>query len=216
MYNISVIAPELWPVSDEFYNRGLFPFLHQIKKFASPWDLLDYILEQLHEQVTETIIENNVTISKHSTVVGPVWISENTIIDDFTSIKGPAFIGKNTYIGSNCLIRQSVIGERNLVGFSTEIGRSVIANSCKFHRNSFLDSLACSETSLGGWTGTANVRLDNNKIHGKNKRGTILGMNTRVGAKCEMMPGVLIGTGCVIGPNKTIYSNVSDSSRLMR
>ena len=207
---------ENWPISEDLLSN-IFPLVFEHdNKFSSPWSLLDYLLDQLEKQVKEDKIGKNVSISKYSLIDGPVWIEDNVTIDAFTSIKGPTFIGKGAYIGNNSLIRQSMIGKNTLIGFATEIGRSVISNNCMFHRNSFLDSLACSKTSLGGWTGTANIRLDKKEIQGKEKRGVIIGSNTSLGAKCEIMPGVFIGSNCIIGPNKVIFKNISDNTKLIK
>ncbi len=205
----------MWPV----FNNISLSFLktlnipsEPIDKFNSPWELLDYLLEELQRKLIETKMGIKLSISENALIEGPVWIGNNVTIESFTSIKGPTFIDDDTYIGSNCLIRQSIIGKGNLIGFSTEIARSVIADKCKFHRNSFIDSLACNGILLGGWTGTANVRLDNKKIFGKERRGVIIGSNTVLGAKCETMPGTIIGSNCIIGPCKTIYEDIQDNT----
>ena len=77
---------------------------------------------------------------------------------------------------------------------------------------------------MGGMAGTANRRLDGKSIKSDSvenridthrfRLGAFIGQNTIIGARTQTMPGVKIGTGCMIFPNSVIFNDVVDNSRV--
>ncbi len=75
---------------------------------------------------------------------------------------------------------------------------------------------------VGAGTVTGNVRLDRGAIQAivKEKKvgtdlkslGAIVGKNTKIGINVSLMPGILIGSDCVIGPHTLVAENVPDNT----
>ncbi len=65
---------------------------------------------------------------------------------------------------------------------------------------------------------TGNVRIDRGEIRPKvkgsevstnmNSFGAVIGHDTRFGIHACVMPGVIVGSNCVIGPNTVVMKNV--------
>jgi len=75
---------------------------------------------------------------------------------------------------------------------------------------------------LGAGAITANVRIDRGEIKsvvkgekigtGLKSLGAIVGENTKTGIHCSLMPGVLIGSNCQIGPNSIVFENLENNT----
>ena len=75
---------------------------------------------------------------------------------------------------------------------------------------------------MGAGTITANVKIDRGEIKsvvkgekiktGLNSLGCIMGENTKTGINCSLMPGVLIGSNCALGPNSVVFENIEDNT----
>ena len=39
-----------------------------------------------------------------------------------------------------------------------------------------------------------------------------MGENSKTGINCSLMPGVLIGSNCNIGPNSVVFENIEDNT----
>lgn len=185
--------------------------------------MLTLIREQLKRKITENRISDKAQISKMVEMVGPVWIEEGVVIHPFSVIVGPTYIGRGTTIGNFTQIRESLVGQDTLVGERTSIVRSVLGDRCKFHINYLGDSLLAEDVDMGGRTSTANLRLDRSTVKstisgirvdtGLQRLGVITGKNTIFGGNCVLMPGVKIGTNCIVGPRSILYEDLADNMR---
>ncbi|MDO8663346.1 MAG: sugar phosphate nucleotidyltransferase [Candidatus Wildermuthbacteria bacterium] len=152
-----------------------------------------------------------------------VCLGKNVKIFENAVIKGPCYIGDNCVIGNNSLIREYVNLENDcLVGANAEITRSIFQEDVHIHSGYFGDSILGKGCRVGAGTVTANVRIDRGEVKsvvkgekigtGLNSLGAIVGENTKIGIHCSLMPGVLIGSNCQIGPKSVVFENIEDNT----
>ncbi|OGG16260.1 hypothetical protein A3D77_02255 [Candidatus Gottesmanbacteria bacterium RIFCSPHIGHO2_02_FULL_39_11] len=185
-----------------------------------PWDVLTLSSYFLSKITNQTIKARE--IAKSATIRGPVIIESGSRVLDHAVIIGPTYIGKNCIVGNNTLIRESIIGEGSVVGFASEVARSVVGNNCYFHNNYVGDSVISDHVSMGAMATTANFRLDQKSVSsavnkqkldtGKVKLGSIIGQMSKVGVHAALMPGIKIGKNSFISSGAIVESDVPDNS----
>jgi len=186
------------------------------------WDLFD-LRNYIFDQALEERIPKTAKIAKSAKIEGKVFIGENVRIFEGAIIKGPCYIGNNSIIGNNALIRDYTNLENDtLIGAFAEVTRSIFQDNCQIHSGYFGDSIFNRSCKVGAGTVTANIRLDGEKIKsavkeekidtGLNKLGTIVGRNTKIGINVSLMPGVLVGRDCQIGPQSLVLENIKDNT----
>ncbi len=181
-----------------------------------PWDILDANKLLLDRMVParKGEVEPGVTIH------GKVSIGKGTVVKAGTYIEGPVMIGENCIIGPNAHIRPyACIGDNCKAGNSTEIKNSVLGNGSKAsHFNYLADSVVGREVNLGGYTFTCNLRHDRKAIRtpvkgimtstGREKFGTAIGDNAKLGANTIIYPGRKIWPGKTTLPGEVIKKDV--------
>lgn len=216
--------------SDDLFERAIDSIIKKGKKvrflhykgywghIKFPWDCLDitsYFLKKIKRRIHKTAL-----IDKSAKITGDVQIEENVRMLENSKVVGPAYIGRGTIIGNNSVIRDSNIGSYCVIGYSTEIARSTIGNNCWFHTNYIGDSVISDNVSMGAGTVLANFRLDegviasrvNNEIIKTHflKLGSMIGKDVRIGINCSLMPGVKIGSNCVIAGAVALSEDIAD------
>ncbi len=184
-----------------------------------PWHLFE-ISKLLMNQYLKLHIAKSAKIAKNVTIEGNVFIGENTRIFENAVIKGPCYIGDNCIVGNNSLIRDySNLENEVLIGAFAEVARSIFQQGIHVHSGYFGDSIFGQGCLVGAGMITANVRIDRGEIKvkpeintGLNSLGAIVGKNTKIGIRCSLMPGVLIGSDCFIGPNSVVFENIEDKT----
>jgi len=190
--------------------------------FKYPWHLFE-VTKCLIDKCLEKKIAKSAQISKNVVIEGNVYIGENTKVFEGAVIKGPVYIGDNCVIGNNSLIREYTNLENNvLIGAFAEVTRSIFQEDVHTHSGYFGDSIFGKGCRLGADTITANVRIDRGEVKsvvkgekigtGLNSLGVIMGENSKTGINCSLMPGVLIGSNCNIGPNSVVFENIEDNT----
>lgn len=184
-----------------------------------PWHLLQLLP---HLLPATRSIDKSAQIHPSAVVDGNVVLSKNVKVMAHATVVGPCFVGEGTIIANNALVRGSSIGERCVIGYNTEIVRSVINNDVWTHSSYVGDSVIGENVSFGAGTTTGNLRLDEGEITshvkgepvgtGLNKFGTIIGDHCRTGIHSCISPGIKIGRGCFIGSNVVISHDVPDNS----
>jgi len=170
-----------------------------------PWDLF-----KINKLLMDKYLGEKVNIGKN------VKIFENV------QIKGPCYIGDNCIIGNNALIREYVnLEDGCMVGANAEVARSIFQDEVSCHSGFFGDSIFEKNCWLGAGIVTANKRFDKKEIKtivkgekigtGLTALGAIVGENTKIGINTSLMPGVLIGADCQIGPHSLITKNIEDN-----
>ena len=187
-----------------------------------PWHLFN-MRKYLFNTFLERKIEKSAKISKNVTIDGKVYIGKNVKIFENAVIKGPCYLGDNCLIGNNSLIREYVNLENNvMIGAFAEVTRSIFQEGSTTHSGYFGDSIIGKNTKIGAGTITSNVRLDRAEIKSEVKGekintglksfGAVIGENTYLGTKVNIMPGKFIGSNCQIGPNSVIFENIEDNT----
>jgi len=198
----------------------LWKFEKEIPPLKYPWHL--FLVEKyLFDKFLRKKISKSAKIAKSVIIQGKVSIGDNVKIFENAVIKGPCYIGENCVIGNNSLIREYVNLENDvLIGANAEVKNCVFQEDIHIHSGYFGDSIFGKGCRLGAGNITANVRIDRGEVKSKiknqkskintglNSLGVIMGENTKTGIHCSFMPGVLIGSNCLIYPNSVIFKNI--------
>lgn len=185
-----------------------------------PWHVfkvMDYFFDNMKEYVSD-----NAQIAKSSVINGKVVIEDGVKIFDNAVINGPAYIGKNCVVATNALVRDSMLNEGCVAGYSTEIARSYLGRNVWTHTNYIGDSVISDNCSFGSGTVTGNLRLDEGDIavnikgektsSGTNKFGLICGENIRCGINTSFMPGIKVGSNSMIGAGLVVPQDIPENS----
>jgi bifunctional UDP-N-acetylglucosamine pyrophosphorylase/glucosamine-1-phosphate N-acetyltransferase len=189
-----------------------------------PWHLFS-LRKYLFDNFLEEKIERSAKISKNAIIEGRVYIGKNTKILEGAIIKGPCYIGDGCLVGNNSLVRDYTDLEENVViGAFCEVARSIFQKGATTHSGYFGDSIIGEGTKIGAGTITSNVKLDRGEIFSEVKGekintglksfGAVIGKNTIIGTKVNIMPGKFIGSNCFIYPNSLITENIKDNTIL--
>jgi bifunctional UDP-N-acetylglucosamine pyrophosphorylase/glucosamine-1-phosphate N-acetyltransferase len=130
------------------------------------------------------------------------------------------YIGRESRIGPNARIRPSTsIGDNTFVGASCEVKNSIIMRGTRVPHLSYIgDSIIGENCNVAAGTITANIRLDEKVIGvnvkgrmqstGRKKLGVIMGDAVQTGINANLMPGIRIGSGALIGPATVVLEDV--------
>ncbi len=187
-----------------------------------PWHLFE-IVKSLIDKYLKSQIAESAKISKNVIIEGKVHIGENTKILENAVIKGPCYVGDNCIIGNNALVREYTNLEDNvMIGANAEVTRCIFQKDVHIHSGYFGDSIFGKGCRVGAGTVTANVRIDREEVKsvvkgekigtGLNSLGVIMGENSKTGINCSFMPGILIGSNCVVGPKSVVSENIGDNT----
>lgn len=144
-----------------------------------------------------------------------VRLGKNVKIFEGAIVKGPCYIGDDCLIGNNAVVRDYTdLEEGAMVGALAEVARSVFQKDAHVHSGYFGDSIFDENCRVGAGTVTANIRLNRGVIKntGLNSLGVTVGENTHIGINVSLMPGVLIGSNCSIGPGSVVFRDIEDDT----
>lgn len=188
-----------------------------------PWHIFPIFRKRLEMKIARSHVSKTAKIGKNVMISGKVYIGEGSNIGENTIIKGPCYIGKNCEIGFSNVLRGPLNLEDNVkTGSFSEIKNTIIQEGTHIHTGYFGDSVIGRNCRIGNGFIVANRRIDRKNIKSvvKGERidtgltyfGTVVGDNTRFGIHVSVMPGVLIGSNCVIGPHSLVRENVPDNT----
>ena len=186
-----------------------------------PWELFS-VNKKLMDKFLKSKISKSAKIAKNVIIQGRVSIGENVKIFEGAIIKGPCYIGENTLVGNNVLVREySNLENDVLIGANTEVKNCIFQENVHCHSGYFGDSIFGRGCRVGAGSITANVRIDRGEVKsvvkgekigtGLDHLGVIMGERTKTGIHCSFMPGVLIGSNCIIGPDSLVMENLEDN-----
>lgn len=152
-----------------------------------------------------------------------IRLGKNVKIFEGAVIKGPCYIGDNCLVGNNAVIRDYTnLEEGVMVGALAEVARSIFQKDAHVHSGYFGDSIFGENCRVGAGTVTANVRLDKGEIKVKIKGekintgltslGAVIGSNTHIGINVSLMPGLLVGYNCAVGPHSLVRENLDNDT----
>ncbi len=186
------------------------------------WDILKFSKIMLADKIKKSEISKKSDISPRAAIKGKVIIKEGVKIYENAVISGPCYIGKNTIIGNNSIVRDYTNLEDNvLVGANAEVTRSNLQRGVNMHSGFIGDSAIGKESKLGAGVVSANIRIDRGEIKavvkgekintGEKSLGIIMGENSFFGVNVSAMPGILIGSNCIIGPGSIVKENIDSN-----
>lgn len=187
-----------------------------------PWDLFSVSKIVINKEIKKSSISKKAKIFPKAIIKGKVIICEGVRIYENAVVNGPCYIGKNVIIGNNSVIRDYTNLEDDvLIGANAEVARSVFQDDVHMHSGFIGDSIIDQNCRIGAGVISANVRIDrreiksiikNKKINtGKKSLGVIIGEKSFLGINASVMPGVLIGSNCLIGPNSVLKENIKSN-----
>ncbi|MBI2577888.1 MAG: hypothetical protein HYV77_03550 [Candidatus Wildermuthbacteria bacterium] len=171
-------------------------------------------------------IAKSARIEKGAVIKGEVFIGENTVIKENTIVEGPCFIGDNCEIGYSNVLRGPISLESGVkTGAFCEIKHSIVQKNSHFHSGYIGDSVVGENCRFGAGFITANRRIDRGsiKVTVKGEKvdtqitflGAVVGANTRFGIHTGTMPGVVVGSDCLVGPGVYVFENIPSATNVM-
>jgi glucose-1-phosphate thymidylyltransferase len=177
-----------------------------------PFDVLD-INESILSRTARTFegkLEPGVVL-RGPVEMGPeVRIRANTVIEGpikiggSTTIGPSAYIGPNTSIGENCsigpmtVVKGSLLMDDVIVGSHCMIANTIVANGCSI------------SDFFGVERGEYTIKLER---HTYTKRlGACVGPDCVISHHVSLGPGVILGSGCKVGPMRALKDNLPDGT----
>ncbi len=186
-----------------------------------PWHLFE-MKNYLFDKFLENKIEKSASVSKKAVIEDKVYLGKNVKVYENAVIKSSCYIGDNCVIGNNALIREHANLENNVViGANAEVKNSIFQENSHMHSGYVGDSIIGKDCLIGAGIITANIRIDRGVVKsivkgekietGLKRFGCVIGNNTKTGIHCSFMPGISIGSSCIIGPNSVVMKNIEDN-----
>ncbi len=162
-----------------------------------PWHLLD-----VNKRLLNNLrFKNDGKIEQGVTIHGAVEVGKGTILKSGVYIEGPVLIGQNCIIGPNCYVRgDTTMGNNAKIGNAVEVKNSIIGNKTIIGHLSYVgDAVIGDHVNFGAGTIAANLRHDDGTVKsqvgkelvdsGRRKLGTIIGDGVHTGIHTSINPG---------------------------
>tara|TARA_Y100000310_G_C20583848_1_gene764380 strand:- start:635 stop:1318 length:684 start_codon:yes stop_codon:yes gene_type:complete len=202
---------KLWPLSEK---DPLFLFGKPLEFNKSSEDIpvvqyprdLFSVLDTLFEKSdSEQIIHPSATIGEGTVITGPVYIGKDCVIGAHNVLRGPLNLEQGVKTGAFCELKHSIVQEGTHF-HSGYVGESIIGKNCRFG-----GGVIASDRRID--RGTIKVEVEGEKIDTKSTyMGVVIGNETKVGIHVGFMPGVMIGSDCIVGPGTQVFKNLEDHS----
>jgi len=216
---------------DDLYEVALTALAKQkpyaVVEYTGFWQALKYPwhalkLNQFFLRQNKTKIHKSAQIAKSAVLKGTgIVIEKGVRVFEHATLVGPVFLGENSVVGNNALVRESGLEANSVVGYNTEVARSLWQPNCQTHINYCGDSVWSEGVSLGAGAITANYRLDQGEISSliKNEKtatqttkfGCVIGAKTRLGVGVTLAPGIKIGKNCLVGSHLLVSEDLGDN-----
>jgi NDP-sugar pyrophosphorylase family protein len=143
-------------------------------------------------------------------------------------IKSPAIIGDHSEIRQGAYLRgYTLVGNRCVVGHTTEVKHSIFLNDAKAGHFAYLgDTILGNRVNLGAGTKCANLRFVAGNVSirtaiskidtGLRKFGAILGDDCQTGCNSVTSPGTILGPSSLLLPNVTAASGLHPRKSVLR
>lgn len=196
---------------------------HTPPSLKYPWDL--FALKNMLLDILPESRDSSAQIAETAILRGKVIIESGAQIHDYGIVEGPAFIGPNALVGTYSQIRAGTSLESGAQAERyCDVRNSIIGTNTHIHSEFVGDSLMGSGCRIGAGFITANKRLDRKDVtvtvkgesvncH-QNNLGVIMGNQVKVGVRTSTMPGTVIGSDSIIGPNLAIKGWFDHSSHI--
>lgn len=190
-----------------------------------PWELFGILDILFGTDYFKVSVSPTAIIEEEVVIKGDVHIGENTRVKAHTVIEGPCFIGDNCEIGYGNVLRGPLDIENEVkTGAFCEIKHTIVQQGTHVHSGYIGDSIVGRDCRFGAGFTTANRRLDRQNIKalvkgekvdtGLSFFGAVVGDGAHFGIHSGTMPGVFVGSGCVIGPGTFVFENLPNKTVL--
>ena len=199
-----------------------------------PWEECEIIYGDAPRGELKVTQNNSVMTGASVIMAGTVLIGagirigRGVLVESGVLIKGPAIVGDHTEIRQGAYLRgYCLLGERCVVGHTTELKHSVFLNDAKAGHFAYLgDSIIGENVNLGAGTKMANLRFLPGNVQvrtkeklvptGLRKFGAILGDGVQTGCNSVTNPGTVIGPNSILMPNTTSPSGYHSGKSIIR
>lgn len=188
---------------------------------------------EIHEtcEIHETAdIQGYVKLGKHVKIGKYVTIKGNAIIGDYTTLDNGVIIEGNVVIGSHCRIENfcrigpdSVIGHKNRIGHCAEF-KGVTFDNVSFIHFGEVFGIIGESTDIAAGVTVGITRFDDQlqtqnvnsrkEIPEKFGNAVYFGDFTRTGILSLYMPGIKVGSNCIIGSGVAVERDVPSKTLL--
>lgn len=203
-----------------------------------PWHILEANLlaaNELRQKFAEDQIAPTAKIDESAEINGCVVLGENCFIgkrvvingfllaDAGTQIvngailRGQIVIGRNCKIRDYCLLGDSVIGHKCIVGHGAEF-EGVTFNTVYLYHYCEVFGVLGEAVDIGAATVCGTLRFDDgetvHKVLGRREippigaNASYIGDFSRTGVNAILMPGVKVGSYCCVGPGVVLYEDL--------
>jgi bifunctional UDP-N-acetylglucosamine pyrophosphorylase/glucosamine-1-phosphate N-acetyltransferase len=191
-----------------------------------PWHLLllkNFLMGRALAQ--KPVVEPGAEVHKSAIITGSVHVSEGARVMENAVITGPAYIGKGATVGTASLVRDhSCVEAGAVVGYCTEVKNALLGESASAHHCSVEDSVIDRNCRLAAFSVTANRRFDRQSIKSDSQNGkidtglgflgAIMAEDCWLGVNASTMPGVKLGAGAGVMPNKVAYRDLKEGEKV--
>jgi bifunctional UDP-N-acetylglucosamine pyrophosphorylase/glucosamine-1-phosphate N-acetyltransferase len=199
---------------------GVMKLEKPLASLKYPWHLFALQSEMMRNQ--QTSVHPSAHIAPTAVLDdtnGPIVIDEGVTVSHASRIVGPTYLGKNSFVGDFSLIRASDLEAGVSVGVHSDITRSLLLEHASFHGGGFIgDSILDQDVKVGSGLITANKRFDRASIvtQVKDKKtntntkalGAIVGAKSKLGIRVSTMPGIMIGANQIISAGAMVSKNM--------
>ena len=187
------------------------------EKSVFPWEIIPKIRELI------MLVGDTLDVREYEKVGECVYISKSAKIDKDVRIEGACIIGHDTELRKGAYLRGNcIIGNRCVVGNSSEIKNSILFNECQVpHFNYVGDSVLGRGAHLGAGAKISNLKSDKSLISisvngdkietNLRKLGAIVGDGVEIGCNAVLNPGTVIGKNTVVYPLSCIRGYVKEN-----
>jgi bifunctional UDP-N-acetylglucosamine pyrophosphorylase/glucosamine-1-phosphate N-acetyltransferase len=155
-----------------------------------------------------------------------VFAAPDVFLAPGSHVVGPVLLDRGVRVWQGALVREAIIGPNCIVGFGSEVARSLLVEGVELHHNYVGDSVMDRGSSMGYGAVTANYRLDHRSVPsvvqgeridtGRDKLGAMIGAEVRIGVNASTMPGVKLGAGAWLASNLPLNRDLTDGERYLK
>lgn len=210
-----------------------------------PWHILEanfFIVSELRQQFSEDRIASTAKIDDSAEINGRILLGENctigkrVVINGFlfadagtqivngAILRGQIVTGRNCKIRDYCLLGDSVLGHKCIIGHGAEF-EGIAFNTVYLYHYCEVFGVLGEAVDIGAATVCGTLRFDDgetvHKVLGRREvphigaNASYIGDFSRTGVNAILMPGVKIGSYCCVGPGVVLYEDLPHRTLLL-
>ncbi len=210
-----------------------------------PWHILEaahFVVGELQQQFDEDHIAPTAKVDDSAEISGRIVLRDGCVVGKRVVVNGFLLAGANTHIvngailrgrivtGEHCRIRDycllgdSVLGNRCIVGHGAEF-EGVAFNTVYLYHYCEVFGVLGEAVDIGAATVCGTLRFDDgetvHKVRGRREvppfgaNASYIGDFSRTGVNAMLMPGVKVGAYCCVGPGVVLYEDLPHRSLVL-